>query len=64
MTRRHVVSIPRNAAPSTGICFMISSDPKMGSRYSPLSGAHIVHYPAQLEPCLTHKSTLLTLNTP
>mmetsp|Transcript_31101 Transcript_31101/g.92588 ORF Transcript_31101/g.92588 Transcript_31101/m.92588 type:complete len:265 (-) Transcript_31101:1501-2295(-) len=32
MMRRHVASISRNAEPSRGICFMISSAPKIGSR--------------------------------
>jgi hypothetical protein len=27
-------------------------------------GLTLVHFPAQLEQCLTHKSTLHTLNTP
>jgi hypothetical protein len=27
-------------------------------------GLTLVYFPAQLEPCLTHKSTLHTLNTP
>ena len=32
MMSRQMRSISRNAAPSLGICFIISSDPKMGSR--------------------------------
>jgi len=29
-----------------------------------VQGLTLVHFSAQLEPCLTHKSTLHTLNTP
>jgi hypothetical protein len=29
-----------------------------------VQGLTLVHFSAQLEPCLTHKATLHTLNTP
>ncbi len=42
MMVRQAASISRKALPSTGICFMISSAPKMGSRYSHLPW-HLSH---------------------
>ncbi len=42
MMRRQIASMSRKAWPSRGICFMISSAPKMGSRYSHLPW-HLSH---------------------
>jgi len=38
--------------------------PRRGGRAGGGQGLTLVHFSAQLEPCLTHKHTLHTLNTP
>jgi len=36
----------------------------LASKRTTYQGLTLVHFSAQLEPCLTHKNTLHTLNTP
>jgi hypothetical protein len=53
------------AAPATGPC----PGPRPAVHYvifvwAEVQGLTLVHYLAQLEPCLTDKNTLHTLNTP
>jgi hypothetical protein len=36
----------------------------LSARSAPTQGLTLVHFSAQLEPCLTHKNILHTLNTP
>jgi len=65
-TRRPVA---RRAAPSAGdryplALYLVASATVGGRGLHSSQGLTLVHFSAQLEPCLTHKNPLHTLNTP
>jgi hypothetical protein len=48
----------------SSICSHPAAPAMHSSRLASYQGLTLVHFSAQLEPCLTHKNTLHTLHTP
>jgi hypothetical protein len=48
----------------TGLLMILTSALGQLAAMASHQGLTLVHFSAQLEPCLTHKNTLQTLNTP